>query len=73
MNGDEQQRDDAAELRRLRSEYVRRMEHHPPSTWPSDLFRAVNAVVELHFGSGAARVTPVGRPRLSVVSDTVRP
>jgi hypothetical protein len=71
MNGDEQQRDDPDELQQGRRGYVRNMEAHPPSTWPSGLFRAVNAVVELHFG--VEQPKPNGKPRLSVVGGTVRP
>lgn len=36
---------DPGELRRLRREYVRRMEAHPPSTWsPGLLSIVVNAI-----------------------------
>jgi len=62
------------ELRRLRWEYVRQMEAHPPSVWPSGLFLAVNAVLALQFGDrGVGDDRFAGKARLSVVRDTVRP
>lgn len=62
--------DDPRQLRHGRREYVRNMEAHPPSTWPSGLFRAVNAVIELHFGH--PDLGNGGKPKLSVVRDTVQ-
>jgi len=62
--------DNPDELYRLRAEYVQLMESHPPSTWPSALFRVVNAAVVLQFGH--PDLGNGGKPRLSVVRDTVQ-
>ncbi|ETW26506.1 hypothetical protein [Mycobacterium gastri] len=51
----------AAEIRRLRGELVRRFEIHPPSTWSLGLLTVVVAAVDLQFGGptgGGVNIAP---------------
>lgn len=61
--------DNPDELRQWRWELVARLDEHPMDTWSCSLTRAVVGVIDVAF---ELVEPPAGRPRLSVVRDTVQ-
>ena len=62
--------DNPDELRRLRWELRARLDARPFRTWSCALIRAVVAVIDL--APPVESIPPEGRPRLTVVRDTVQ-
>lgn len=58
-----------SDINRARTELLRRLEAHPPSSWPTNLLAAVAAVIDLRFTeiSHHGIIQPTGKPRLRVI------